>query len=264
MLFDTHIHFFPDKLKDKVFNKLFLDIQTKYYRDETLESTLKHNAEQGVTHSLALHIATNPTQQEAVNNFAVASQCENIFCFGSVHPKSENAIDELHRIKSLGLKGIKLHPDFQNFFVDSTEMHDIYRTCGNLGLIIAFHVGRDPSSPDIVHSHPKSIRKIADLFPTLTIIAAHAGGMDMYDECLEYLCGAKNVYFDTAYASHFLNVEQMKDIIQSHGEDKILFGTDSPWSTAQQEKDFILKCKLGEEIESKIFYKNAFILFKTT
>ena len=49
-----------------------------------------------------------------VNDFAAAiNNSKDIVAFGSVYPHSEDAFDELDRIKSLGLKGVKLHPDYQ-------------------------------------------------------------------------------------------------------------------------------------------------------
>ena len=74
-----------------------------------------------------------------------------------------------------------------------------------LGLPIAFHTGRDPLSPNLIHCPADVLGKIADLFPRLTIIAAHMGGMDTPQEAAKHLAGKKNVYFDTAFASHFLD-----------------------------------------------------------
>ncbi len=257
MLFDTHIHFFPDKLKGKVFSKLTEIAGAKYYRSETLEDATEHNNKMGITCALALHIATNPNQQTAVNNFAYECQSDSIINFGSVHPRSENAVEELKRIREMGLKGIKLHPDYQDFMADSKELYPIYKTCEDLGLIIAFHVGKDPYSPELIHCPPKAIKNISSSFSTLTIIAAHMGGMDMSEECLKDLVGSKNVYFDTAFASEFINPQMFSQIVNTHGVDKILFATDSPWSTAEKEIELIDKCNFTSAQRDKIFYNNA-------
>ena len=45
--------------------------------------------------------------------------------------------------------------------------------------------------PQLVHCPPDVLGKIADLFPRLTIIAAHMGGMDMPQEAAKHLAGKK-------------------------------------------------------------------------
>ncbi|MFI3206283.1 MAG: amidohydrolase family protein [Clostridia bacterium] len=262
MLFDSHIHFFPDKLKGKVLPKLSAIANSPYFRDETLESTLAQNKKSAITHALALHIATNPKQESSVNNFAISCQSENIINFGSVHPESPNKFYELEKIKENGLKGIKLHPDYQEFFVEDKNVYPIYEACQKLGLMIAFHAGVDPYSPKVTHSTPQAIKQVATHFPSLTIIAAHMGAMQLSDDVLEHLVGTENVYLDTAFISEFLDVKTFEKIVLAHGCDKILFGTDSPWSTAETERKIIDSSSLSADTLEKIYFKNAFKLFE--
>ncbi len=260
MLFDAHIHVFPDKLKGKVFSKLTTIAKHPYYRDETVAQAKSVNLQSGITHCIALNIATNPSQQRAVNDFAIAQNnpSEGFYCFGSVHPLADSTCEELHRIKEAGLLGIKLHPDYQEFFSDDPSMGSIYDTCQKLGLIVSFHAGKDPYSPDVIHNSPAAIRKIADSYKNLTIIAAHMGGLMMYDKVQSDLCGASNVYFDTSLSSAYMDTTTFERLVSLHGIDKILFATDSPWSTATLEKDFIEKCNFSHDEKELIYFKNAF------
>ncbi len=260
MLFDTHIHIFPEKLKGKVLPKLSEISGSPYYSDGTLEDTQKKLGEYGCTHALTLHIATNPRQESSVNSFAIESQGGNIYSFGSVHPLSPNALTELDRIKAAGLKGVKFHPDYQEFFADSEIMEPIYKSSSDLGLIVAFHAGRDPYSPGTVHCTPKALAAVAKKFPTMTIIAAHMGGMDMADDVEKYLVGKPNVYFDTAFASKTHTSRTLERLIRLHGVDKILFATDFPWSTPEVEKQLIEGTNLTQEEKDKIYFLNAFKL----
>ncbi len=260
MKFDFHTHFFPDKLKGKVYPKLSVIANCDYYRDETLEQTLIQNEKDGITHFLGLHIATNPLQQSSVNDFAIASQSENMYSFGSVHPKAEGSLEEISRLKENGIKGIKLHPDYQEFFSNDDCMTRIYELCDKLGMIVAFHTGFDPYSPKIIHNTPKMLSEVAKSFENLKIVALHMGGMKMKDEAIEYLSDLENVYFDTAIASQFLSVQEFKEIVDAKGADKILFGTDSPWSTGEIEAKLIEDIGLTKEQKELIYYKNAFNL----
>lgn len=261
MIFDAHVHVFPDKLKDKVFPKLSQIADCPYYRDETVASATELHQSMGGTHMLCLNIATNPKQQSSVNDFASSIQGDTVISFGSVHPKAEDCIAELHRIKDLGLTGIKLHPDYQEFIADDKSMFEIYRTCEKLGLTITFHTGKDPYSPTLVHCTPKSIYNIATSFPNLKILSAHMGGMDMSEDSMKYLAKLKNVYLDTAFSSFFLTAEKFSEMVKAHGADRILFATDSPWSTIELERKILDNSGLSSSDLDKIYYKNAFELF---
>ncbi|MFI3324556.1 MAG: amidohydrolase family protein [Clostridia bacterium] len=262
MLFDAHVHVFPDKLEGKVLPKLSAISQSPYYLDETVSSATTLHYSMGGTHMLCLNIATNPKQQSSVNDFANSINNGNIISFGSVHPKSDDAIKELYRIKDMGLKGIKLHPDYQDFIADDKNMHQIYKVCEELNLMITFHTGKDPYSPTVIHCTPKSIQNIATSFPNLTIIAAHMGGMGMCDDSMKYLKNLNNVYLDTAYSSQFLTSHKLEEMIKFHGVDRILFATDSPWSKIDIEKKLLDNTNLKSDELDKIYYKNSFELFK--
>ena len=168
-IFDTHVHIFPDKLKGKVLPKLAEVCHSPYYSDGTFGDTVEKLGAAGCSGFLCLHIATNPKQQDNVNAFAleIQEQNENIYCFGSVHPDNPNAVDMLHKLKAAGIKGVKLHPDYQDFMVDDERLKPIYAACEELGLIVAFHAGRDPYSPDVVHNPPEKLAKIAEKYPKL-------------------------------------------------------------------------------------------------
>lgn len=262
--FDTHIHFFPDKLAEKALPRLREISKCETFSDGTRAGTLTNFEKWGCVGGMALHIATNAHQQTSVNNFAKESQRDNIYCFGSVYPFAENAIEEIHRVKEMGLYGLKLHPDYQEFFIGDDAAMPIYAEAEKLGMIIAFHTGRDPYSPNLVHCPPDVLGKIADLFPKLTIIAAHMGGMDMPKDAAKYLAGKSNVYFDTAFASHFLNAQELTELIHLHGADKVLFATDCPWSTLPDEKKLLDAADLTESEREQIAYKNAEKLFGIT
>ena len=259
--FDTHVHFFPDALAEKALSRLSGICSCPYFSDGTREGTVRKLEEWGCIGAMALHIATNARQQASVNRFAAESQHDGIFCFGSVYPFAENAVEELSRIRELGLHGVKLHPDYQEFFINDEKMLTLYETAARLQLPIAFHTGRDPYSPDVVHCQPRELARIADLFPTLTIIAAHMGGMEMAKDSARYLAGKKNVFFDTAFASHFLTAAELEELIRLHGAERVLYATDCPWSTAPEEMALLEATGLSESEKEQIRCRNAEQLF---
>lgn len=263
--FDSHVHFFPDKLAEKALPRLSHICGCPYYSDGTRAGTLeKMKAWQGgdvFIGAMALHIATSAHQQASVNNFAAQSQQGSLFCFGSVFPTAPDALEEMERVKAMGLHGIKLHPDYQEFFIEDPHAMPLYAQAEKLGLPVAFHTGHDPCSPYIIHCHPAAVARLAIRFPKLTIIAAHMGGMEQPEDAAKYLCGRENVYFDTAFASRFLTPEQFTRLVRLHGPERVLFATDCPWSTVPEELALLRAADLTEKERENIAWKNAARLF---
>ena len=126
LLFDMHTHCFPDALAPKALPRLAEISACSYHGDGTYGDLCAKAAAAGCTGFMILHIATKAKQMNSVNNFAAACQKGNVYCFGSVFPTAENAVDELHRIRALGLKGVKFHPDYQEFFVNDPAVFPAY------------------------------------------------------------------------------------------------------------------------------------------
>ena len=78
----------------------------------------------------------------------------------------------------------------------------------------------------------------------------------MSDDVCNILCG-DDVYFDTAYVLRFLGKDTIMQILDRHGEDKILFASDSPWSDIEGDIKIIQSLNLPKETEEKIFCTNA-------
>ncbi|MFQ8601253.1 MAG: hypothetical protein ACLSAP_12185 [Oscillospiraceae bacterium] len=117
MLIDFHMHVFPDHLSQKALEKLSKTAGgIPYYTDGTVGDTVAKMKAWNVDYGVFMNIATNPKQQVHQQLGAVQREHE-MLCFGSVHPDAEDCV-ELYRIRKLRLKGVKLHPDYQNFFVD--------------------------------------------------------------------------------------------------------------------------------------------------
>jgi uncharacterized protein len=256
MLIDMHVHMFSDKIAKRALNNLARICNSAYYTDGTVKGTSEKLHEWGVDLFAAMNIVTKPTQQTIINNWAASVQSESIRCFGSIHPDAPDALDELQRMKSLGLCGVKLHPDYQKFFIDEEKMFPIYDAISELGLPVTFHTGRDPLSPNLTHASPAAVAKIADLFPHMKIIAAHLGGMAMYDEVEELLAG-KNIFVDTAMCARLCPLEQFERIVNKHGSEHVLFASDCPWSRSCDEFEYIEKSHLPRSDRENIYWSNA-------
>lgn len=261
MTIDFHTHCFPEKIAGRAISTLsFSAGGLKPYTNGTLTGLQSQMAEDDVQISVVQHIATTPHQQTAVNNFAASIQGEDIISFGSIHPESDNALEELERIKELGLKGVKLHPEYQNFHVNDPKMKPIYKKISQLGLITLFHAGFDNGFMPPFHCMPEQLAEALAWFDS-PVIAAHWGGSLCGTEVIKHLCGLP-LYFDTSFGYTLMPKGIAQEIINRHGTKKMLFGSDSPWHRPEMERRLLNSLELSESERQDIYYHNAATLLQ--
>lgn len=258
MIIDFHTHAFPEALAARALEKLsFVSGGLKPYTDGTLQSLCETEKRDGADICVILGIATNAHQMKKVNDFAAEeNKNEDIFAFGSVFPWAEDVSEELERIKDMGLRGVKFHPEYQNFFVDDEKMKPVYKKISELGLITVFHAGLDYGYDMPFHCMPENMRRAAAWFDA-PVVAAHWGGLGCGESVLENLCGIENLYFDTAFGYGQMPRSTALKIVEKHGTDKLLFGTDAPWSTPERELRLINTLELSENEKEAILGLNA-------
>lgn len=258
MIIDFHTHAFSDKIVEKAMSSLTGTSGIKPYTDGSLSGLLIHMDKCGVDKSVILPIATKPSQQKIINAWAAEIMSERICPFGSVHPDADDACIELENIKKLGLYGVKLHPDYQNFMADDEKVYPIYEKCVQLSLPIVFHAGYDPLSPDKIHGKPKAFAKVHRDFPQLKMILAHLGGMYRWEQVERYIAGTDGeVYLDVSFTAGEIGRKILERIISKHGTDRILMASDCPWDSPENEIKMINSLDIPESDKQKIFYKNA-------
>lgn len=264
MIIDTHAHTFPDKIAEKAINRLAKISGIKPATNGTVSETVSYMKKLNIDHFVNLNIATAPGQQSTINNTAYENNkiYPEMISTGSVHPDNPDAIDELYRIKSLSIKAIKLHPDYQEFFIDEEKLYPIYQTCSDIDLPIVFHSGWDCYSPNKVHARPEASASIAKKFPKLKIILAHFGGLKMWDDVIEFLAGIENVYFDTAMAATYMNDKNIAlKILKKHPIENVFLGSDCPWESPAESIKFIESLSLSDDQKEKILGLNAASFF---
>lgn len=255
-IFDFHTHAYPEEIATKA-----VEFLNDYYHVNcnglgTIEDLKESAKEMNVNYFLIHAVATKPTQVENVNSWIASHISSNIIGFGSIHPLYEHIETELDRIKDLGLRGIKLHPDFQGFNIDDPMMDIIYAKAeGNLPIL--FHVG-DLNSD---FSSPKRLANVVERYPNLTVIAAHLGGYSVWDDGLKYLSG-KNIYVDTSSSLWCMEPEVALKIIHTFGVDHVLFGTDYPLVRHSKELKSFNKLALTDDEKKLILFENAKKLLK--
>lgn len=266
MIIDSHAHVFPDRMCRATIEKLAVanpEHTLPYYNDGSVTGAKAKMAEWGIDLGIILPIATNARQQGNVNAFALAVQEteEAFITLGTVYPDAPDCLSVLDAVVAGGAHGLKLHPDYQGFFIDEEKMHPIYARCQALGVPILFHTGYDPISPGCIHATPEGIIRVAKQFPELTMVAAHTGGLAFGEVPLDCYKGIDNLYFDTAIASITFTPEAYRRIIDCYGPHRFLFGTDNPWGDGAKDLAFFNQVSLSAEEGALIFERNARSIF---
>lgn len=265
MIIDCHTHVFPDALAPKAGASLSATAQLPLCSDLTVAGQLRVMREDGVDAAIVLNTVTNTHQVEKVNLFAVetAKRFPILFPFGSVHPSGERPEETVRRLHEQGIHGLKLHPDYLGIPFDDSSYLPILRTAAELQMPVVIHAGWDPVSPRLVHATPQKIQTVLHTVPELTLICAHLGGMQCWDDVEQLLCGER-VWLDTAMCCERsgMKPEQALRIIRKHGADRILFGSDLPWARPSEILAFLNQLPLTPEERDAILYRNAETLFR--
>ncbi len=279
MIIDFHTHTFPDKIAQNTVEFLKTKSQTENFSDGTVTGLSERIKKNGVDLAVVLPVVTNPLKTDRINETAALvnqkTDDTGVFSFGGMHPDTPDYKKELKRIADLGLKGIKLHPAYQQVPLDDIRYKRIIAYADELGLIISTHGGIDIGI-DGDWSTPQRARRVLDEIKPKKMIVAHMGGWLLWEDVKKYLCG-QVVYFDTAFCcgevpyrkdvpyevrKSNLNEQKMTELIRLHGADKILFGTDSPWEEHAKQLTLISGLPLSKEEKDKILGENGKKLLK--
>ncbi|MGN1112828.1 MAG: amidohydrolase family protein [Acutalibacteraceae bacterium] len=264
-IIDFHTHTFPAKIAHGAISSLEKSSGTKASLDGTNESLLSSMKKYGIEKSVLLPIAVKSGNSHTINTCAIENnKIPGFVSFGSVHPFDENYIEELERIKKAGLKGVKLHPDFQGVFIDDPKMVAVMRAAADMGLLITIHAGMDVSFPELHRSTPRRLAAVLPQLKGAKIICAHSGGYRYNDDVLELLLGFDEIYIDTSYSigQEQMDTQKLIRIYKEINPTHILFGTDSPWEDQGESINKVMSLPIDEELKEKIMYKNAEALLK--
>ena len=263
MIVDFHTHIFPDKIAHKTIDKLSEKAGIPAFSDGTVEGLLKRLEEGGVDIAVTLPVITKPSQFDSVNSYAAeinqifANKPKRLISFAGIHPACEDIEKKMAWIRKSGFLGVKIHPDYQQTFINDESYVEILRCAKEYDLIVITHSGVDGGYRGMpVRCTPTLVKQLIDTVDHEKFVLAHYGANEMFDDVFDMLCG-KNVYFDTAYILRFIGEDRFKRILEKHGEDKILFASDSPWSDIKGDVEILKSFSLNKNTEKKLFCENA-------
>ena len=178
-----------------------------------------------------LMAATKPEQVKPAHDWILSRpweglpDCPRIVPFGTYHIDDPHWKDEIDRLRAAGIRGVKLHPEFQGLdLADPRLLPLLEEIAGEFTLMV--HVG-DPRVSQDNQSTPRKVARLLALFPKLTVIAAHLGGYCFWEDAIEFLAG-RPLYLDTSSALQFIDPEPLRRLVDKHGTERLLCGSDYP------------------------------------
>jgi predicted TIM-barrel fold metal-dependent hydrolase len=263
-IIDFHTHAFPDTLADKAMAQLHSELHCELYGvkdltaylDGRVGSLLASMDRAGIDASVLCCIATRPSQFEQILSWCKQIRSDRIIPLPSVHPDDTQVVEKIDRIATEGFKGLKFHPYYQDFDLDSPQMDPIYEAISQNNMLVVMHTGYDIAFERIDRAGPKRVLNVIARFPQLKLITTHMGAWYDWDEVERQLLG-KPIYMDISVSRQFLDEHRFRKLLLNHPSDYILFGSDSPWADQHSEIQAIGRLDLPEKFMKKLFYENA-------
>lgn len=266
MIIDAHTHIYPDHVADKAVKTIIDNTngRVKAYTDGTFDNLLSSMDRADIDISLMLTIATTPGQGCGILKWLkqMIGRSPRLVYFGSVHPYDPNTKEIISEMIDLGIQGLKFHPAYQGFPVDSREAYEVFEEALKKDLALYFHSGFDISMPASDYASIERFANVLKDFDGAKIVLAHAGGDGEWDRILDLL-GSRKCYYDTSYVLEKMMQSEYAIELYRQNEDRFLFGSDSPWREQKSYVDYIRNSDFfSQEQKDKLFYKNLQKLIK--
>jgi len=254
---DFHTHIYPDRVAPSTVNVVRQRAGIDAYTDGTLDGLKRSMASAGIDLSVVAAVATKPEQVASIQKWLNKVRQPGIEAMAVMHPAQPLTPVQIGALKRDGYRGFKLHPDYQDFFVDDPRMYPLYESVAAEGMFILFHAGMDRGLPYPVHATPRRLAAVHKAVPELRMVAAHFGGEDAYEESMEHLLG-QDIYLDTSFVLRQMHGAFRERFLKEHPPERLLFASDSPWTDQGEELRFLLELPyLTDNDKEKICFLNA-------
>jgi len=254
---DFHTHAFPNALADRAMATLLAETEeATAYHDGKISSLLASMDKAGIDRAVLCSIATKPEQFDNILAWSQSIKSDRIEPFASCHPRDTDIAARIGAVADAGLKGIKLHPYYQDFDLEDEIAFPIYESLCEHGLILVCHTGFDIAFPRIRKCDPRRIAAVIERYPDLRLVTTHFGSWEDWDEVEAHLIG-KPVYMEISYSLQLLGRERARGMFLNHPRSHMLFGTDSPWQDQYETLSLFRALGLGETWERAVLCENA-------
>ena len=181
---------------------------------------------------------------------AVKKYPARIFGYAVFNPRYPDDMDaEMQRCAAVGVRGLKVHPDFHNLPANAPLYDPVYERAQAERRVILCHYGGGPLPRCGAHLYREVVRK----FPRATYIMAHSlPNTAAVDLAFEYFKDF-DVYFDLANAFQPGVIEYACTRL---GVERLLYGSDGCWGSIATRLGLICAADVPDEDKRRILGGN--------
>lgn len=187
---------------------------------------------------------------------AVRDYPNRIIGFAHIDPHSHDACAEIDKaVEDLGMKGIKLHPGLDGFAIHDEIVYPVMERAQDLKVPVLTHAGWSGIGGGCIYAQPLDVLYLAELYPKVCVIMAHLGQPDNYwPSAIKAAKKADNIILDV---STFCIPHVIEKAVRDVGAERVIFGSDFPWTFQSLELQKIRLLKITENEKAMILGQNA-------
>lgn len=264
-LWDSHVHIFPERLFDAIWN-WFQNAGWKIaYAQMGYPQIIEFLKEMGVERAFLLTYAHKPNMSLSLNLWVKEFCAVNpmFIPFGCLHPDDANLPELLTTVlDEWEFAGIKLQLAVQGFPADDDRLNPVYEALDRRGKVLIVHTGTAPyAKADYPFLGVARLKSALRRFPQMKTVIPHLGLFEL-DTTLELLAEFPNLYLDTAWAvanpATPLTPDRLAQVIADF-PDRILYGSDFPILEYPPQKcvHALENLSLPEEVLEGVLRRNA-------
>lgn len=226
-MIDCHTHVFPPKVAPRLAAAIARDLGLEPAGDGTAANLIDHLDHAGLSQALCFTAALRPDQMIPANSWMISlgRSHPRLIPLGTAHPGHPSFASELARLEQNGIKGIKIHPDLAGIPLASPRWNTLWEAAQGR-FVVMLHMGPAKEGGETL-SRPRDLAGVLRNFPSLEVIAAHLGGLFLWEETLAHLAGL-DIFMDTSCCPGVVPEQTLAEILRRHDPERILFGSDYP------------------------------------
>lgn len=230
---DTHVHLFPKKLFEAIWNWFSSSGWKIPYANWELDSYVAYLQGMGMERAFLLTYAHKPDISLELNKW-VRDICQQYPCFvpfACIHPQDSNLEEVIFTVlDDWQFAGFKLQLSVQQIAADDSKLEPIYKAALERHKPLIIHTGTGPYSQDDPLLGLDHLERVMERWPELKVIIPHLGFYE-FEKAFSLIERYPNVYLDTSWVlgnpKLQLPVTRLVYFMERYSQ-RFLYGSDFP------------------------------------
>jgi uncharacterized protein len=250
VIIDAHCHVWPDDIARQVLATRPVGLTPM--GDGTIDGLRRTMDDAGIDRGCCLGVATVAKNVFRTNEFIGAVDRSRFYAFGTIHPEL-SVEDNMRSLTENNIQGVKLHPIFQGIALSDPRVREIMEAVAEADIVAITHAGDGGDDAANQRGAPHEVLALAQAVPALKLIACHYGGYHRFDEGTNCLVGT-SVVLETSWPPSMgdLDAQKVRDVIERHGANRFVFGSDWPMADPAREIESIRGLGLTKDDENAL------------